>query len=1172
MKKSVLPINEPERLKALESYSIMDSLPEKEYDSITQLASYICGTPIALVSLLDENRQWFKSRVGTDITETPRDISFCQYAIMGEEVYEVNDTLENETFANNPIVTGNPDIRFYAGAPLRDVNGYNLGSLCVLDTKSRVLTDEQKNALQLLANQVVLLLDLRKKNVDLKTTQLEFKNFIELSKDLVCIANIDGKFQKVNPAFTTVLGYAKEELEGKPFGKFIHPDDLEITYKEVEKLAQGQETISFENRYRCKNGGYILLSWNVTPDPETGNLYCITRDVTSERSQQEVVIQTKNELKAILNASEFSIIATDLYGTIKQFNKGAENLLGYKAHELIGKTSAAIFHVVGELVKRSQELSEELSEIVEPGFDVFVIKTRKFGIADSQEWTFLRKDGTTFPVLLSMTAIKNSFGEVTGYLSIAKDISKEKEAELNLLNSNKLLDESQQIAKIGSWKYDILTDDLIWSKGHYNVFELDELPKNELNGAYRGRIHPNDLLVLDQLSENIVKTGADFKVSYRIVCPGGRIKQILEIGQPYKNRSGEVVGMQGIIQDVTNEKKIEQNLINANKLLDESQQIAKLGSWKHDLLTNDSIWSKGHYEIFELEEIPSDELYAVARSRIHPDDLSILDEADKIILETGSDFEITYRILFPDNRVKQIREIGKPYKNEIGQIVALQGSIQDVTKEKVTELDLINSKKLLDESQSIAKIGSWKFDLITRDLKWSKGHYQIYDLEELTSDELLIAYRDRIHPDDLITIDNIVANTLDTGDDLNYNYRLLLPDGSLKYIVGIGKGNINDQGEVISIQGTIQDITEKTLAELIIIEKAKEINDVRSALDESSIVTITDQKGIINFVNDKFCSISKYSKEELLGQYHYLDNPHYKLNKFIKNIWKVIAKGQVWQGEIMNVAKDGSFYWVYSTIVPFLDNDGKPYQYIAISSDITQQKQAQKSLNNALTDLEKKNKELDQFAYIVSHDLKAPLRAINNLSEWIMEDMPEMPAEVSSNFELLRGRVMRMENLINGVLDYSRIGKVLIEIQLTDIKKMLYQIVETIVPSDGFAVYIADTIPEIKIARILFEQIFTNLISNAVKYNDKPIGKIECLYESLTGFHQFTIKDNGPGIAKEYHEKVFKVFQTIEARDKKESTGVGLSIVQKIVEEKGGTIRIKSEEGEGASFIFTIPK
>jgi PAS domain S-box-containing protein len=1172
MKKSVLQLNESERLKALKSYSIMDSLPEQEYDSITQLASYICGTPIALISLLDEGRQWFKSSVGVGATETPRDISFCQYAIMGEEVYEVNNALENETFANNPLVTGNPDIRFYAGAPLQDVNGFNLGSLCVIDTKPRILSNEQKNALKLLANQVVLLLDLRKKNVDLKSTQQEFQNFLELSKDLVCIANIDGTFQKVNSAFTDVLGYFKEELEGIPFVGFIHSEDIEITNKEVEKLAQGQKTISFENRYRCKNGAFVLLSWNVTPDPETGNLYGIARDVTFERSQQGIVVQTSNELKAILNASEFSIIATDLDGMVKEFNKGAEVLLGYKAHELVGKRSVAIFHSVNEVVQRSQDLSKELGEIVEPGFDVLFIKTRKSGVADTHEWTYLRKDGTTFPVQLSITAIKNSIGEITGYLGIAKDISQEKEAELNLINSNNLLDESQRIAKTGSWKYDINTNNLIWSKGHYSVFELEDLPENELNDAYRSRIHPEDLLVLDELSENIVKTGKDFKISYRIVMPDSRIKQILEIGQPSKNRRGDVIGMQGTIQDVTNEKTIEQNLIIANNLLDESQRIAKIGSWKHDLITNDSIWSKGHYEIFELEETPSDQLYNVARSRIHPDDRLILDEADKVVMETGSDFEITYRILFPDNRVKQIREIGKPYKNERGQIVALQGSIQDVTKEKIAELDLINSKKLLEESQSIAKIGSWKFDLITRDLKWSKGHYQIYDLEELPSDQLLIAYRDRIHPDDLITLDNIVANTLDTGADLHYNYRLLLPDGSLKYIVGIGIGNINDQGEVIGIQGTIQDITEKTLAEQIIIEKAKEINDVRSALDDSSIVTITDQKGIINFVNDKFCSISKYSKEELLGQYHYLDNPHYKLNKFIKNIWKVIANGQVWQGEIMNVAKDGSFYWVYSTIVPFLDNDGKPYQYIAISSDITEQKQAQKSLNNALTDLEKKNKELDQFAYIVSHDLKAPLRAINNLSEWIMEDMPEMPAEVSSNFGLLRGRVMRMENLINGVLDYSRIGKVLIENQLTDLKKMLHQIVETIVPTEGYVVYIADNIPEIKIARILFHQIFTNLISNAIKYNDKPIGKIECLYESLPSFHQFTINDNGPGIAKEYHEKVFKVFQTIEARDKKESTGVGLSIVQKIVEEKGGTIRIESEEDKGASFIFTIPK
>jgi PAS domain S-box-containing protein len=1044
MKIPPLPSNESERLIALESYSIMDSLPEKEYDAITQLASYICGTPIALVSLVDGERQWFKSSVGLGAPETPREISFCQYTIMGEKVYEVTNALENELFSDNPLVTGNPDIRFYAGAPLKDSDGFNLGSLCVIDTIPRTLNEEQKNALQLLANQVVSLLQLRKKNIDLNTTQKEFQNFIDLSKDLVCIANVNGMFCKVNPAFSNVLGYSKEELEGTPFVNFVHPDDLNKTYKEVAKLAEGHKTISFENRYRCKNGEYIVLSWNTSPDPVTGNLYCIARDMTFENNQKETLVKTTNELSAILNSAEFSIIASELDGTIKQFNRGAEILLGYTAAEVVGKTSPAIMHVLDEVVKRAQDLTIELGEKVEPGFDVFVIKAKKFGIADSHEWTYVRKDGGTFPIQLSVTAIKNSLGEVTGYLGIAKDITKEKEAELNLINSNKLFDESQSIAKTGSWKFDLFTKDLIWSKGNYKIFEFEELPANKLYEAYRKILRPEALVQLDKAIEKSVTTGQDFEFLNNIEFSNNRVKYILTLGQIIKNEFGDVIGAQGSTQDITEKMLAEQNLVDSNKLLDESQSIAKIGSWKFNLITKDLLLSKGHYAIFELNNVSADQLYNKYRDRIHHDDIQLLDKLDENVIKTGEDYKTNYRIVFPDDRIKYIQEIGQPFKNE--------------------------------------------------------------------------------------------------------------------------------KGEIIGLQGSILDVTEKALAEQKIAEKAKEINDIRSALDESTIVTITDQKGVITFVNDKFCSVSKYSKEELIGQYHYVDNPEYQLNQFIKNIWKTIANGKVWKGDIKNRAKDGSYYWVDSTIVPFLDDQGKPYQYIAISSDITEQKLAKQKLSSALIDLEKTNKELDQFAYIVSHDLKAPLRAINNLSEWIVEDMPEMPEAVNANFGLLRGRIMRMENLINAVLDYSRIGRTKIEKQTTDLKKMLYQIVDSIVPTEGFEIYIADNIPEIKIARILFQQIFSNLISNAVKYNDKPIGKIECFYESFPDFHQFTIKDNGPGIAEEYHKKVFKVFQTIEARDKKESTGIGLSIVQKIIEEAGGTIRIESEEGKGASFIFTIPK
>jgi signal transduction histidine kinase len=143
-----------------------------------------------------------------------------------------------------------------------------------------------------------------------------------------------------------------------------------------------------------------------------------------------------------------------------------------------------------------------------------------------------------------------------------------------------------------------------------------------------------------------------------------------------------------------------------------------------------------------------------------------------------------------------------------------------------------------------------------------------------------------------------------------------------------------------------------------------------------------------------------------------------------------------------------------------------------------------------------------------------------------------------------------MENLINGVLDYSRIGKILIESQLTDLKIMLQEIIETIVPAEGYNVFIADTIPELKIPRILFEQIFTNLISNAIKYNDKPTGKVECLYESLTDFHQFS-KDNGPGIAEKYHQKYLKFFKQLKP-DKKREYRRWVVIVQKIIEEQEG--------------------
>lgn len=223
--------------------------------------------------------------------------------------------------------------------------------------------------------------------------------------------------------------------------------------------------------------------------------------------------------------------------------------------------------------------------------------------------------------------------------------------------------------------------------------------------------------------------------------------------------------------------------------------------------------------------------------------------------------------------------------------------------------------------------------------------------------------------------------------------------------------------------------------------------------------------------------------------------------------------------------------------------------------------------------LEKRNQELDEFACIASHDLQAPLRGIANLADWLTKDLDgKLPAENQQQIDLIQSRVSQMNTLINGLLQYARVGRENIDSTTLNLGQLLSQVVETLDSPPEFIINFPANLPTIRTQTLLLKQVFANLIGNAIKYHHLPTGKVEISVTDREYLWQFTVVDDGPGIASEHHKKIFGIFQTLVGRDITKGTGVGLAIVQKIVESRGGSVWVESALGQGSSFSFTWPK
>lgn len=893
-----IPHNELNRLKELNSYQILDTHPEEAFDNLTKLAAEICGTPIALISLLDESRQWFKSAYGLPAKETPRNISFCGHAILGDDLFEVENALDDERFKDNPLVTENPNIRFYAGMPLTTDLGHALGTLCVIDTEIKKLDAAQRRSLHLIGKQVISLLEHRK------------------------------------------------------------------ALLEITKLTKALEE------------SHVFHS-------------------------------------ALLNSADESIISTTPDGLITTFNIGAEEMLGYSAEEIVGKVTPAILHEAKEVEEYAKELSLEFGISIQPGFEVFVMKTRSGG-SDSRRWTYICKDGRRITVNLSVTALFDQSGGIIGYLGVARDMTSAIKMQNQLVEISSIMERTGEIAKVGGWELNLLNNDIKWTKQVFKIHEVEMTAPPALEDALS--FYPPEARSKVQLAvEDCIEKDLPWDLEVPFITAKGRHIWVRSQGKLQVD-NGEPVKLIGTFQDITQRKKTEIDLAWLNRALHmlskTNHALAQIHDEKQLMIEICRIAVElGGYKMAWVGYAEHDEYKAVSPQAYYGKSVKSYIETVKLswseslaighgpagkAIRLGKAAVVNDVLLDPTFPVKELATqygyrslVSLPLKNKLetkgmlslyshevrsfsNQEVELLQELADNLQTGINNIQTQKDARLLNDAilkvaSSVTSNKSTDFfkellSSITSTLKADAGYIaKLRPVKPLKATMLAVSNEGKFEDNFEFLIPNNRSKALFEHSDLivvNEDADKKFPQLSMmrfypfKAFAGLylPDSHGNDTGLVfvffkqpidskyLNIIHSILKIfaartaseLERLNSDLIISEQASMLEQTRDAI----VVRDMDQK--ITFWNKGAEALYGWSSHEVMGKpiQEVLKHDELALNKALE----VLLDTGEWAGEVNEQHKDGNKIVVEGHWTLLNDNEGNPKSIFATKTDVTQRK------------------------------------------------------------------------------------------------------------------------------------------------------------------------------------------------------------------------------------------
>lgn len=1229
---SFFPKNEKERLEDLKSLDILDSKTEKEFDTVLKLAAAICEVPIALISLLDEDRQWFKAKIGLDATQTPRDISFCQYTILGDEIYEVSNATKNTTFKNNPLVTGNPHIKFYAGAPLKDEHGLNIGTLCVISKEEKKLSKSQKEALELLALETVSIIKLRKLHKELEVSRLENESILHVLQEGVVYQDLHGSIVKLNKKAEEILGLSYDQMIGKksvdPTWRSIHEDGSDFpgnTHPAMETLRTKESLNNVIMGVHKPNNELTWISINSVPifskinKTEIKGVICTFKDITKNKKINDDFFKIKEHdfISKIVDKTKDIVVITNKEGCIIWVNIAFEKLTEYTLNEVKGKKP-------GEILQGKKTEHESILKIREAISKKEIVET---------SITNYTKSGKEYILNISISPIfkEHTKDEVEYYIAIERDVTDLLRIQEEKEQQFKKLIESQKIAKIGNWDFNVKTNEVQWSDELYNIFDIDKekIKSKDLFNEYLNKIHPNDLELLNNKVKKAIQQGLSYTIEHRIITKEG-VKYVSGTSQAFKDQNGDVISLMGTLQDISERKKRDNKIKISSERWKFAIENTGDGIWDYDLVNNRVYQSAQLLKNLGYTKDEFADNHQEFLNLIHPDDKEKADKAFFNHLKGKTKhFTLEYRVKNKAGHYNWILDRAKVIeRDENKNPLRMIGVHQDQTKRKKNELlrKLISelSEKALSDNNNkdfhlsilnkLLEITNSEYGFIGEvfqdennknylktyaitNIAWDEGTKKFYDKNapngmEFRNQETLFGYT-------LKNNELVIAN--DPKNDQrkgglpkghpplnNYIGIPVILDNILIGMIGLankfGGYHQKDYEFILPFINTLSNVIHSVKIDRQREKSQNQILSIKNELESffeltNDFMCIANIDGTFKKVNHEFERSLGYKREELEGKPFVnliheedLDATYHEIEKLKKGIKTV---------NFLNRYKHRNGHYIY------LDwkasTDTKTGNIYATTRDVTKERQINAELIAEKQKAELANKAKSEFLANMSHEIRTPLNGIIGFSDLLnksnLDDNQLMYSETitKSGKSLLK--------IINDILDFSKIeaGKTQLDIQKTDIHKLVYEAIDSVTFQAqtkrlDLLIKIDSNLPDhIYIDETHLKQILINLIGNAIKFTTSGEITINIgVIEKIDNFHSkfiFSIQDTGIGIAEDKLDLIFETFTQADSTTTKQygGTGLGLNISNSLVQLMGGEkLNVRSKLNKGSEFYFEL--